>query len=48
MDSTSESGVISVLDIEAQLAANDYVYSYSLLFAYDPFTRTGIIGSKAE
>jgi hypothetical protein len=36
---------ISVPDIEAQLAVNNYTYSHSLLFAYDPFTQTGIIGT---
>ena len=36
---------ISVPDIEAQLAANNYMYSHSLLFSYDPFTQTGIIGT---
>lgn len=36
---------ISVPDIEAQLAVNNYIYSHSLLFSYDPFTQTGIIGT---
>jgi hypothetical protein len=36
---------ISVPDIEAQLAVNNYSYSHSLLFSYDPFTQTGIIGT---
>lgn len=36
---------ISVPDIEAQLAVNNYTYSHSLLFSYDPFTQTGIIGT---
>jgi hypothetical protein len=36
---------ISVPDIEAQLAMNNYTYSHSLLFSYDPFTQTGIIGT---
>ena len=36
---------ISVPDIEAQLAVNNYTYSHSLLFTYDPFTQTGIIGT---
>jgi hypothetical protein len=36
---------ISVPDIEAQLAVNNYTYSHSLLFSYDPFTQTGVIGT---
>jgi hypothetical protein len=36
---------ISVPDIEAQLAPNNYSYSHSLLYSYDPFTQTGIIGT---
>lgn len=36
---------ISVPDIEAQLAVNNYIYSHSLLFSYDPFTQTGLIGT---
>jgi hypothetical protein len=36
---------ISVPDIEAQLAVNNYTYSHSLLFSYDPFTQTGIMGT---
>lgn len=36
---------ISVPDIEAQLAVNNYSYTHSLLFSYDPFTQTGIIGT---
>lgn len=36
---------ISVPDIEAQLAVNNYTYSHSLLFSYDFFTQTGIIGT---
>ena len=34
---------ISVPDIEARLAVNNYTYSHSLLFSYDPFTQTGVI-----
>jgi hypothetical protein len=34
---------ISVPDIEAQLAVNNYDYSHSMLFSYDPFTQTGVI-----
>lgn len=36
---------ISVPDIEAQLAVNNYTYSHSLLFTYDPFTQTGVIAT---
>ncbi|MDB5365876.1 MAG: hypothetical protein JWM77_1803 [Rhodospirillales bacterium] len=36
---------LSVPDIEAQLAPNNYMYSHSLLYSYDPYTTTGIIGS---
>jgi hypothetical protein len=36
---------LSVPDIEAQLAPNNYMYTHSLLYSYDPFTTTGIIGS---
>jgi hypothetical protein len=36
---------ISVPGIEAQLAPNNYVYTHSLLYAIDPFTDTGIIGT---
>ena len=33
---------ISVPDIEAQLAPNNYMYSHSLTYAYDNYTNTGI------
>jgi len=36
---------ISIPGIEAQLAPNNYVYTHSLLYAVDPFTDTGILGS---
>jgi Putative beta-barrel porin-2, OmpL-like. bbp2/Carboxypeptidase regulatory-like domain len=36
---------ISVPGIEAQLAPNNYIYTHSLLYAIDPFTDTGIIGT---
>lgn len=36
---------ISVPDIEAQLAPNNYTYSHSLLYTVDPYTQTGIIAS---
>ncbi len=36
---------ISLPDIEAQLAPNNYFYSHSLLYTYDPFTQTGLVAS---
>ncbi len=36
---------ISVPDIEAQLAPNNYTYSHSLLYSFDPFTRQGALTS---
>jgi hypothetical protein len=36
---------ISVPDIEAQLAPNNYMYSHSMTYAYDNYTNTGIIGT---
>jgi hypothetical protein len=36
---------ISVPGIEAQLAPNNYVFSHSLLYAIDPFTDTGLMGT---
>ena len=36
---------ISLPDIEAQLAPNNYTYSHSLLYAVDPYTQTGIVAS---
>jgi hypothetical protein len=33
---------ISIPDIEAQLAPNNYMYSHSLTYAYDNYTNTGI------
>jgi hypothetical protein len=36
---------ISLPDIEAQLAPNNYTYSHSLLYTVDPYTQTGIIAS---
>jgi hypothetical protein len=33
---------ISLPDIEAQLAPNNYMYSHSLLYTYDCYTQTGI------
>ena len=34
---------ISIPDVEAQLAPNNYTYTHSLLYAYDPYTHTGIV-----
>ena len=34
---------ISVPDIEAQLAPNNYTYSHSLLYSYDPYTQEGAV-----
>jgi hypothetical protein len=36
---------ISVPDIEAQLAPNNYMYSHSMTYAYDNYTNTGIIAT---
>jgi hypothetical protein len=36
---------ISIPGIEAQLAPNNYVYTHSLLYAVDPFTDTGVLGT---
>src|SRR5271166_3754338 len=36
---------ISVPDIEAQLAPNNYMYSHSMTYAYDNYTNTGVIAS---
>ncbi len=36
---------ISIPDIEAQLAPNNYTYTHSLLYTYDPFTQTGAIAT---
>lgn len=36
---------ISVPDIEAQLAPDNLTYSHSLLYTYDPYTQTGIVGT---
>lgn len=33
---------ISLPDIEAQLAPNNYFFSHSLLYTYDPYTQTGL------
>ena len=36
---------ISIPDVEAQLAPNNYTYTHSLLYAYDPYTHTGMVAS---
>ena len=36
---------ISLPDIEAQLAPNNYTYSHSLLYTVDPYTQTGIVAT---
>lgn len=36
---------VSLPDIEAQLAPNNYFYSHSLLYTYDPFTQTGLVAT---
>ncbi|MEB0033219.1 outer membrane beta-barrel protein [Undibacterium sp. RTI2.1] len=36
---------ISVPDIEAQLAPNNYTFTHSLLYAVDPYTQQGIVAT---
>ena len=36
---------VSLPDIEAQLAPNNYTYSHSILYSLDPYTQTGIVAS---
>jgi Putative beta-barrel porin-2, OmpL-like. bbp2 len=38
---------ISIPDIEAQLAPNNYMYSHSMTYTYDNYTNTGIEGTLA-
>lgn len=38
---------ISVPDIEAQLAPNNYMYSHSMTYTFDNYTNTGIIATLA-
>jgi hypothetical protein len=38
---------ISVPDIEAQLAPNNYTYTHSLTYTWDNYTNTGILGTLA-
>src|SRR5208337_2483682 len=36
---------ISIPDIEAQLAPNNYMYTHSMTYAYDNYTNTGVIAT---
>jgi len=36
---------LSIPDIEAQLAPNNYMFTHSLLYSFDPFTQTGILAT---
>lgn len=36
---------ISIPDIEAQLAPNNYTYSHSLLYSFDPYTHEGVVST---
>lgn len=36
---------ISIPDIEAQLAPNNYTYSHSLLYTYDPYTQDRVVAT---
>ena len=36
---------ISIPDIEAQLAPNNYTYTHSLLYTFDPYTQQGIVAT---
>jgi hypothetical protein len=38
---------ISIPDIEAQLAPNNYMYTHSLTYSFDNYTNTGVIASLA-
>lgn len=38
---------ISIPDIEAQLAPNNYMYSHSMTYSFDNYTNEGIVGSLA-
>jgi hypothetical protein len=38
---------VSIPDIEAQLAPNNYTYVHSLTYTYDNFTNTGVLGTLA-
>jgi hypothetical protein len=36
---------VSLPDIEAQLAPNNYTYSHSVLYTLDPYTQTGVVAT---
>ncbi len=38
---------ISIPDIEAQLAPNNYMYSHSMSYSFDNYTNEGLVGSLA-
>ena len=38
---------ISIPDIEAQLAPNNYMYSHSMMYSFDNYTNEGIVASLA-
>jgi hypothetical protein len=38
---------ISIPDIEAQLAPNNYMYSHSMTYGYDNYTNHGLVGTLA-
>lgn len=38
---------ISIPDIEAQLAPNNYMYSHSMTYTFDNYTNEGLVGSLA-
>ncbi len=38
---------ISIPDIEAQLAPNNYMYSHSMTYSFDNYTNEGLVGSLA-
>jgi len=38
---------ITLPDIEAQLAPNDYMYSHSMTYAFDNYSTTGLLGTLA-
>jgi len=38
---------ISIPDIEAQLAPNNYMYSHSITYTFDNFTNTGVVATLA-
>jgi hypothetical protein len=38
---------ISIPDIEAQLAPNNYMYSHSMMYSFDNYTNEGVVASLA-